>query len=71
MQNWTFRAAGTVGPVACWSVLVRGHAHQVTDGRAVQRLEDGMHLAPWAPGARDVYVRIVPAQITGRRIQPS
>ena len=36
-----------------------------------QRLEDGTHLEPWAPGARDVYVRIVPAKITGRRIQPS
>jgi nitroimidazol reductase NimA-like FMN-containing flavoprotein (pyridoxamine 5'-phosphate oxidase superfamily) len=52
-----------------WSVLVHGHAHQVTDERAVQRLEDGMRLEPWAPGARDVYVRIVPTQITGRRIQ--
>jgi nitroimidazol reductase NimA-like FMN-containing flavoprotein (pyridoxamine 5'-phosphate oxidase superfamily) len=54
-----------------WSVLVRGHAHRVTDEQAVQRLENGVHLEPWAPGARDVYVRIVPAQITGRRIQPS
>jgi nitroimidazol reductase NimA-like FMN-containing flavoprotein (pyridoxamine 5'-phosphate oxidase superfamily) len=53
-----------------WSVLLHGHAHQVTDERSVQRLEDGMHLEPWAPGARDVYVRIVPTQITGRRIQP-
>jgi Pyridoxamine 5'-phosphate oxidase len=53
------------------SVRVRGHAHPVTDEQAVQRLENGMHLEPWAPGARDVYVRIVPAQITGRRIQPS
>jgi hypothetical protein len=54
-----------------WSVLVHGHGHQVKDERAVKRLEDGIHLEPWAPGARDVYVRIVPTQITGRRIQPS
>ena len=54
-----------------WSVLVHGNAHQVTDERAVKRLEDGTHLEPWAPGARDVYVRIVPTRITGRRIQPS
>jgi nitroimidazol reductase NimA-like FMN-containing flavoprotein (pyridoxamine 5'-phosphate oxidase superfamily) len=54
-----------------WSVLVHGHAHQVTDERTVKRLEDGMRLEPWAPGARDVYVRIVPTRITGRRIQPS
>lgn len=53
-----------------WSVLVHGHAQQVTDERAVMRLEYQLHLEPWAPGARDVYVRIVPEQITGRRIQP-
>jgi nitroimidazol reductase NimA-like FMN-containing flavoprotein (pyridoxamine 5'-phosphate oxidase superfamily) len=53
-----------------WSVLMHGHAHQVTDERAVQRLEARMRLEPWAPGARDVYVRIVPTRITGRRIQP-
>jgi nitroimidazol reductase NimA-like FMN-containing flavoprotein (pyridoxamine 5'-phosphate oxidase superfamily) len=53
-----------------WSVLVHGHAHEVKDERAVKHLEDGTHLEPWAPGARDVYVRIVPTRITGRRIQP-
>ena len=54
-----------------WSVLVRGHAHTVTDEREVKHLEDGTHLEPWAPGARDVYVRIAPTRISGRRIQPS
>jgi nitroimidazol reductase NimA-like FMN-containing flavoprotein (pyridoxamine 5'-phosphate oxidase superfamily) len=51
-----------------WSVLVQGRAHTVTDERAVKRLEDRTHLQPWAAGARDVYVRIVPNQISGRRI---
>jgi len=51
-----------------WSVLVQGHAHQVTDERAVKCLEDGKCLEPWAPGARDVYVRIVATRITGRRV---
>jgi nitroimidazol reductase NimA-like FMN-containing flavoprotein (pyridoxamine 5'-phosphate oxidase superfamily) len=54
-----------------WSVLMHGHAHKVTDEREVQHLENGTHLEPWAPGARDVYVRIAPARISGRRIQPS
>jgi nitroimidazol reductase NimA-like FMN-containing flavoprotein (pyridoxamine 5'-phosphate oxidase superfamily) len=54
-----------------WSVLVHGHAQEVTDERAVMRLEDQLHLEPWAPGARDVYIRVTPTQITGRRIQPS
>ncbi len=52
-----------------WSVLVHGHAHKVTDERAVKQLEDRMDLEPWAGGARDVYVRIAPTQISGRRIQ--
>jgi nitroimidazol reductase NimA-like FMN-containing flavoprotein (pyridoxamine 5'-phosphate oxidase superfamily) len=51
-----------------WSVLVRGHGHTVTDERTVKRLEDRTHLQPWAAGARDVYVRIVPNRISGRRI---
>jgi nitroimidazol reductase NimA-like FMN-containing flavoprotein (pyridoxamine 5'-phosphate oxidase superfamily) len=54
-----------------WSVLVHGHAHKVTDEREVKHLEDGTHLEPWAAGARDVYVRIAPTRISGRRIQPS
>ena len=52
-----------------WSVLVHGHAHKVTDEREVKRVEDGTHLEPWAGGARDVYVRITPTKISGRRIQ--
>jgi nitroimidazol reductase NimA-like FMN-containing flavoprotein (pyridoxamine 5'-phosphate oxidase superfamily) len=51
-----------------WSVLVHGHAHEVTDEREVKRLEWGTHLEPWAGGARDVYVRILPTRISGRCI---
>ena len=51
-----------------WSVLVHGHAHKVTDERDVRHLEDGTRLQPWAAGARDVYVRIAPTRISGRRI---
>src|SRR6516225_4921009 len=56
---------------AGWSVLVQGRAHQVTDEREVQHLQDRTNLQPWAVGARDVYVRITPTRISGRRIQPS
>ena len=51
-----------------WSVLVNGQAHTVTEEREVTSLENGTRLEPWAGGVRDVYVRIVPARITGRRI---
>ena len=53
-----------------WSVLLHGHAHKITDEREVKHLEDGTHLEPWAAGARDVYVRITPTRISGRRIEP-
>ncbi len=52
-----------------WSVLVHGHAHKVTDEREIRHLEHETQLEPWASGARDVYVRITPNQISGRRIQ--
>jgi len=55
---------------AGWSVLVHGHAHRVADEREVRRIEDWTPLEPWAGGARDVYVRITPAQISGRCIEP-
>ena len=51
-----------------WSVLVHGHAHKVTDEREVKQLEDRTRLQPWAAGPRDVYVRITPSRISGRRI---
>ena len=53
-----------------WSVLVHGRAHKVTDERDVRRLEGRTHLEPWAGGARDMYVRIVPTRISGRCIEP-
>jgi nitroimidazol reductase NimA-like FMN-containing flavoprotein (pyridoxamine 5'-phosphate oxidase superfamily) len=54
---------------AGWSVLVHGHSHTITDERQVKRLQDATRLEPWADGARDVYVRIVPAWISGRCIE--
>jgi nitroimidazol reductase NimA-like FMN-containing flavoprotein (pyridoxamine 5'-phosphate oxidase superfamily) len=54
-----------------WSVLVHGHAHRITDEREVKRVEGATDLQPWATGARDVYVRIAPIKISGRRIEPA
>jgi nitroimidazol reductase NimA-like FMN-containing flavoprotein (pyridoxamine 5'-phosphate oxidase superfamily) len=53
-----------------WSVLVQGHAHLVAGERDVRSLERETHLEPWADGARDVWVRITPVRITGRRLGP-
>jgi nitroimidazol reductase NimA-like FMN-containing flavoprotein (pyridoxamine 5'-phosphate oxidase superfamily) len=50
-----------------WSVVVRGEAVEVTDPAELARLRK-VPLHPWAPGAKDHYVRILPAAVTGRRI---
>jgi nitroimidazol reductase NimA-like FMN-containing flavoprotein (pyridoxamine 5'-phosphate oxidase superfamily) len=51
-----------------WSVLVSGRAVRVTGEAEVRHLERHADVQPWAGGARDVYVRIIPHRITGRRI---
>lgn len=51
-----------------WSVLVTGRAVRVTSEAEVRHLEQHADIRPWAVGARDVYVRIIPRRITGRRI---
>jgi nitroimidazol reductase NimA-like FMN-containing flavoprotein (pyridoxamine 5'-phosphate oxidase superfamily) len=52
-----------------WSVLVTGRAARVTSEAEVRHLEQHTDIRPWAGGARDVYVRIIPRKITGRRIR--
>jgi nitroimidazol reductase NimA-like FMN-containing flavoprotein (pyridoxamine 5'-phosphate oxidase superfamily) len=52
-----------------WSVLVTGHAVRVKKEEQVRHLEMAAHLQPWAGGARDVYVQIMPLRISGRRIR--
>jgi len=52
-----------------WSVLVTGRAARVTSEADVRRLEQHTDIRPWAGGTRDVYVRIIPRKITGRRIR--
>ena len=49
-----------------WSVLIQGPAHHVTGtGQdAVRRAG----IESWAPGPRELFVRIVPSRITGRRV---
>ncbi len=50
-----------------WSVIVRGEVIEVTDRAELARLRE-LPLQVWAPGARNRYVRILPAALTGRRI---
>jgi pyridoxamine 5'-phosphate oxidase-like protein len=52
-----------------WNILVQDCAHKVAGEREVRSLEQGTRLEPWVAGARDVWVRITPARISGRRIR--
>jgi transcriptional regulator with XRE-family HTH domain len=51
-----------------WSVLVLGQAHRVLQSGELRHVQEGATILPWPGGDGDVYVRIVPDQITGRRI---
>jgi transcriptional regulator with XRE-family HTH domain len=52
-----------------WSVLIRGDAHRVLQSGELRNLREGCHLRPWLAGEHDLFVRIVPSQVTGRRIR--
>lgn len=51
-----------------WSVLVRGKAHRVIGPAELRWLKENVAVWPWPGGDREVYVQIIPEQITGRRI---
>ena len=46
-----------------WSVLVQGHAYEATSWET-----DRLSIEPWAGGDRSHWIRVVPRQVTGRRI---
>jgi transcriptional regulator with XRE-family HTH domain len=52
-----------------WSVLVRGQAHRVLQPGELRHLRESCDLRPWPAGEHDLFVRIVPTHITGRRIR--
>jgi nitroimidazol reductase NimA-like FMN-containing flavoprotein (pyridoxamine 5'-phosphate oxidase superfamily) len=49
-----------------WSVLIQGPAHHLTGDE-----RSGIRVEPWAPGDREMFVRIAPSRITGRRVGPA
>jgi nitroimidazol reductase NimA-like FMN-containing flavoprotein (pyridoxamine 5'-phosphate oxidase superfamily) len=53
-----------------WSVLIQGPAHRVeSEADRASALQSGVEN--WAPGDRELFVRILPSRITGRRIRPA
>ena len=52
-----------------WSVLIQGPAHHVTGDEWSAVVQAAVQ--PIAPGSRELFVRIVPSRITGRRVSPA
>ena len=53
-----------------WSVVVKGVAMTIDDGREIDSL-DRLQAASWVrPGSPKTWVRVLPDEITGRRIAP-
>jgi hypothetical protein len=50
-------------------VLVRGQAHRVAHRAELCRMQDEAMVWPWPGGDREIYIRIMPEQISGRRIE--
>ena len=50
-----------------WSVLIQGALHHV-DSAAERASVREAGVEPWAGGARELFLRIIPSRITGRRI---
>jgi nitroimidazol reductase NimA-like FMN-containing flavoprotein (pyridoxamine 5'-phosphate oxidase superfamily) len=52
-----------------WSVVVHGRLEEVTrfDAATLARVS-ALALYPWAEGAKDHWLRLVPSRVTGRRV---
>lgn len=51
-----------------WSVLIQGPAHHI-ESEAEREAAARSGVQPWAPGERELFLRIIPQRITGRRIK--
>lgn len=51
-----------------WSVLVVGQAAPVEDPDEIAESQRLSELMPWAPGSRNMFIRITPQRITGREV---
>jgi nitroimidazol reductase NimA-like FMN-containing flavoprotein (pyridoxamine 5'-phosphate oxidase superfamily) len=50
-----------------WSVLIQGPARHVSEAERESAERAGVE--PWPAGDRELFMRIVPSRVTGRRIQ--
>ena len=52
-----------------WSVLIQGPAHHLSEDERESAERAGVE--PWPAGERELFLRIVPNRVTGRRIKPA
>lgn len=50
-----------------WSVLIQGSLHHVTSD-AERASVAGAGVEPWPGGDRELFLRIIPSRVTGRRL---
>ena len=50
-----------------WSVLIQGSAHHV-ESEAERASVAGAGVDPWPGGDRELFLRIMPTRVTGRRV---
>jgi nitroimidazol reductase NimA-like FMN-containing flavoprotein (pyridoxamine 5'-phosphate oxidase superfamily) len=55
-----------------WSVLIRAQAEEVGEAHRADLVERTRQtgVEPWAPGAKDSWIRLITHEISGRRIVP-
>jgi nitroimidazol reductase NimA-like FMN-containing flavoprotein (pyridoxamine 5'-phosphate oxidase superfamily) len=53
-----------------WSVLIQGPAHHL-EAEAERQAAVAAGVEPWPAGERELFLRIVPHRVTGRRIKPA
>ncbi len=51
-----------------WSILIQGSAHHVDSERELAEVRRS-GVEPWPGGDKDLFIRIVPDRVTGRRIR--
>jgi uncharacterized protein len=51
-----------------WSVVAVGRAHVVSDTEELAAIREHWELRPWAGGSRNLYVKLVWRELTGRRV---
>jgi nitroimidazol reductase NimA-like FMN-containing flavoprotein (pyridoxamine 5'-phosphate oxidase superfamily) len=51
-----------------WSVLISGEVRVISDPTE-RRAAEALGISPWAGGERDVYIRVMAHEVTGRRIR--